>query len=595
MGIRRRRTLVSASLGALLLGFAAVPPASAYSDPSQVPDPFQDYSARDYADAVWNLETSTYVRTYQRDSGEDCDTLTYEVSHPLGLEAERTFVHISDEDDWWCTGDEADELREEFDQRAEEDENFYHGRPYENVTQREPYYGTWADVTGNGVNSRTEIHARDLGSSTFSISGTYRDHYNGDDVDISETETHGEHMIPVGHTWPEMQHRSREDRVAYYNDPMNLTSTTGPTNRDKGGQTPAERMPADEEAHCAYAMTWTHIANKHRISLFQRDVDHLRELLWDCLREELDGAETLTGERSGDLDWQDLPPEQDSDDVTEYEADGPAEDFTTRDYTDALWNLENHARIRSVERQEHQDCDLLTYTTTAPGGGASRTYSRVTTAENTPCGGDEGEELRAELDEQAAEDETFFHSSPLAGNRHDYFGYLSVDEEAVNMRDHILARDLNEVEWNDTQNRVLGGEFHDPYSGEDEDYSRTGTVIDHILPVEHAWVEMEHRDEEERRAFYNDEANLLATSAEMRQQKNADAPRNWMPENADFRCGYATAWTHSAVKYEISLFASDIRELRQSLYRCLVEETEDGGALDAERRAGLSWASLPPY
>src|SRR5690606_18186484 len=141
---------------------------------------------------------------------------------------------------------------------------------------------------------------------------------------------------------------------------------------------------ADEGAHCAYAMTWTHIANKHRISLFQRDVDHLRELLWDCLSEELDGAETLTDERSGDLDWQDLPPESDSDDdaVTEYEADGPAEDFTTRDYTDALWNLENHARIRSVERQEHQDCDLLTYTTTAPGGGATRTYSRVTTAEN---------------------------------------------------------------------------------------------------------------------------------------------------------------------------------------------------------------------
>ncbi|GAA4829808.1 hypothetical protein GCM10023354_05700 [Garicola koreensis] len=564
-----------------------------------MPNPFQDYSARDYADALWNLETSTYVRTYERESGDDCDTLTYEVSHPLGLEAERTFVHISDEDDWWCSGDEADELREEFDERDDEDENFYHGRPYENVTQREPYFGTWADVTGNGVSSRTEIHARDLGNATFSVSGTYRDHYSGEEVNIAETETHGEHMIPVGHTWPEMQHRSREERVAYYNDAMNLTSTVGSTNREKAGHTPSEWMPSDEDAHCAYAMTWTHSANKHRISLYQRDVDHLRQLLWGCLEgelgEELDGAETRGDQRSDDLDWQSLPPDSDPAEVSEGEGGGPGEHYTTRDYTDAVWNLENYVRVRSVEREEHEDCDVQTYTTAGPRGGSTLTYARVISPENTYCSGEEGDELREELQQRAEDDAAVFHSSPMDGNRRDYFGYWSIDDEAIDTRNHVLARDLTELEWNATQNRVIGGEFSDPYTGEREDYGRAGTRIDHIMGVEHAWVEMEHRDDDERRAFYNDPANLLATSAGMLRQKNADAPRNWMPDDENFHCRYAMAWVHNAVKHEVSLFASDIDELRGTLYRCIDQQTDEGEPLQTQRRAGLEWTSLPPY
>lgn len=408
MARHRRRTVASAVVGAVLLGVVAAPPASAYSDPGEVPDPFQGYSARDYADALWNLETSTSVRTYERESGDDCDTLTHEVSHPLGLEPGQTFVHIEDDDGWWCSGSEDDELREQVDERAEEDENFHQGRPYEDVTQREPYFGTWADVTGNGVTSRTEIHARDLGNATFNVSGTYRDHYNGDDVTIAETETHAEHMIPVGHTWPEMQHRSREERIAAYNDAMNLTSTAGSTNREKAGHTPYEWMPSNEDVHCAYAMTWTHIANKHRISLFQRDVDHLRDLLWDCLADELDGADTLGEQRSDDLDWQALPPESDPASVTEQAAGIPTERYTTRDY--------------------------------------------------------------------------------------------------------------------------------------------------------------------------------------------ADAPQNWTPENQDFHCRYAVAWSHNAVKHEVSLFASDVRVLREALYRCSVEESDDAEApREDKRRAGLQWASIPPY
>ncbi|WP_150463031.1 DUF1524 domain-containing protein [Nesterenkonia ebinurensis] len=594
MSVWRRRTLSVSAAAALLLGALAAPPAAAYSNPAEVPNPFQDYSARDYVDALWNLETTTYVREFDRESREDCDVITYQVSHPLGLEPTRTYVHISDEENWWCTGDEADELREEFDALDEEDPNFYHGRPYENTAQRVPYYGTWADVNGNGVNSRTEIHARDLGNSTFTVSGSYWDHYPGQYVDIAQTETHGEHMIPVGHTWPEMQHRSREDRVAYYNDPMNLTSTIGWINREKAGQTPAEWMPANSDAHCAYGMTWTHIANKHQISLFQQDVNFLRQLLWDCLQEELGDADALPEERSGDLDWQALPPASDPSEVPTEPGGSPREHYSARDYADAVWNLEHHVRTRSVEREEHEECDVLTFTTTHPRTGEDRVYARVTTPENTHCAGEEGDELGEELNEQAEEDENFFHGSPLAGQLQEAFGQWSVDGAGINTRHRVLGRDLEEAQWNTAETAVISGTFYDPYTGDQMPYGRFTVTLDHILSVSHVWPEMEHREAEEREAFYNDPANLLAVSTLEAQERSADAPRNWMPEHEGFHCRYAMGWMHTAVKYDISLFDSDVSQLRETLYTCLAEETAEG-SLEGPRREDLDWASLPPY
>lgn len=601
-----RRGLLSgfsaAASGALLLGVLTAPPAAAYSSPDQVPDPFQEYSAQDYWDALWNLETTTYVRTHERESRGDCDFQRYTVSHPLDLEPERTYVHVLSPDGTWCHGSDGDELREEFDAQDEEDENFHHGVPYENTAQRVPYYGTWADVNGNGHDSRTEIHARDLGNSTFTVSGTYWDHYNGRQVDISTTETAGEHMIPVGHTWPEMQHRSREARVAYYNDPMNLTSTTGPTNREKAGHTLSEWMPANEGAHCRYAMTWTHIANKHEVSLFQRDVDHLRGLLWDCLQEELpQDAETIPGERSPDLDWQSLAPSADGQ-VEDAGGGGPRAPASGLDLADAVWNLENHVPVRSVERESHGECDVQTYTVTHPRSGQETVYARVISEDNSYCGGQEGDEQRQELQDQAEEDEDFFHGSPLDGQTRDHFGGWTVREQGEpNTRHRVLARDLDEVVWNSTETGVTGGTLTDPYTGEQADYEGPGTVLDHTLPVQHAWIEMEHRSAEERAGYYNDPQNLLAVPAGTQQDKGAEGPRSWMPEYETFQCRYAVAWVHTAAQYEISLFASDIDELRRTLYTCLEQASgggEDGegddGELDPSRRTDLDWPIHAP-
>ena len=589
----------------LLLGVLGAPPAAAYSSPDQVPDPFQDYSAQDYWDALWNLETTTDVRTHERESRGDCDVQRYTVNHPLELEPEQVYVHVLSPDGTWCRGSDGDELRDEFDAQDQEDENFHHGVPYENTEQRVPYYGTWEDTTGNGHHSRTEIHARDMDNSSFTVSGTYWDHYSGQTVDVGETETHAEHMIPVGHTWPEMQHRSREDRVAYYNDHMNLTSTIGRINREKSGHTPSEWMPSAESAHCGYAMTWTHISNKHEVSLFQRDVDHLRDQLWDCLQDELpDDAETLTGERSPDLDWQEPAPAAGGE-ITDGDGGGPRSSLSGLDLADALWNLENEVPVRSVERESRGDCDLQTYTVSPPRGGEESTYARAISEDNDSCDGEDGNTLREELDEQADGDDSFFHGSPLSGQRREHFGYWAAPEEGEpNTRHSVLGRDLDDVAWNSTETGVVSGRYTDPYTGQEVEHSGAGTQLDHILPVEHAWTEMQHRPHEERVSFHNDTQNLLAVPDQTHQERDAQGPRDWMPEHEAFQCRYAAAWVHTASSHEISLFASDVEVLRERLYTCLQDaaagdgEGEDGegedGELEASRRVDLDWPTHAP-
>lgn len=587
------RAISIGAVAALAVGLTAAP-AEAYTSPEEVPNPFQDYGAQDYADALWNLHTTLKVRTHERTEHEDCDVQEYTVTGPLNGEVVSEYVQVISSDDTWCASDEGDELRDSFDERAAEEDNFYHGLPYEN--RRDEYYGVWADTNGNGVTSRTEIHARDLENSDFVVSGTYFDHYNGDNVNIAETETAGEHMVPVGFTWPEMQHRSQQDRVDYYNDPMNLTSTTGPTNRFKDGKTPSEWLPDHGPAQCPYALAWTHTTSKHDISLYNSDITFLKDFLSGCLKEQLDDGQVLDPEsRSSDLDWAELPPENltAAEDAPTRNAEGPSAHASGLDYADALWNLERHVPVRSVEREEHDECDVETATISDSQGETTATYARVMSPENGYCSGEEGDELREELDAEAEEDSSFFHGSPLAGQSRAYFGYWQM-QDGLTTGQHVLGRDLRETEWNSNETGVLGGWTYDPYTADRLEYDPRTTAVDAVLPIQHAWIDMEQRSQDERSAFANDPMNLLVTSADVAQDKGSSGPRGWMPKHEGFQCRYALTWTATASKYQISLYESDFSQLRQTLYWCMSDPEEQSDEAQGTRRAELDWASLPP-
>ena len=146
---------------------------------------------------------------------------------------------------------------------------------------------------------------------------------------------------------------------------------------------------------------------------------------------------------------------------------------------------------------------------------------------------------------------------------------------------------------------MVSGRYTDPYTGQQAEHSSAGTQLDHILPVEHAWIEMEHRPREERVGFYNDVQNLLAVPAQTQEDRGVQGPRDWMPEYEVFQCRYAAAWVHAAASHEISLYASDVEVLRESLYTCLQEAASgDGevgdGELEPSRRSDLDWPTHAP-
>lgn len=627
-GRRRGGTLTSAALATFLLtlallaatiqsvGAPAEAHAAGYSSPSDVPDPFQDYTARDYADALWNLETQIRVRTHEREDHGDCQIQTYTATDPLDPDDVRTYAQVISADDSYCSGEDGDQLREELDDQAADEEDFFHGRPYELAREnedsrpfevlRERYYGDWADITGSGVTSRVAIHARDTGSSTWTASGTYYSHYTGERVNIGTTETHGEHMVPVSYTWPELQHASAETRRNYYNDPMNLTSAIGWVNREKSGKTPHQWMPENRGAWCAYATTWVHISQTYGLSLYQSDITTLREVLWECYRNALptpddDGARELTSSRSGDLDWGDpAPAPQRPEDESQrtYTAEGPRDHYTLQDYHDAVFTLENHIPVRVVDREEHGDCDVLTTVSTHPRTGEKKTSIRITTPENTAC---EDEDI----DEDDLLDGDAELIPTLEENREEKFGTWDQDGNGVTTADQVLARDAQSVSWSLGGETIKGAVFHDPHTGESHEVTGSEEVSEqvranHIVPVGHAWPELAVRSQQTREEFFNDQQNLIAVSTESAAEKSGNAPRNWMPEHTGFHCRYATAWVEVLAQYRLSAHASDIRELRNTLYRCMAADEqeaagESGAAADpGARREGASWISLAP-
>lgn len=286
-----------------------------------IPSPVQDYTARDYLDALWHLEHRQKVRRVQTDeSHEDCDVQTFQILRPGQDEPLKTYIRILDREERdHCTGEVAEELHDDVQEEVSEDEDMEMLTPYRpegGGTARYSHFDDWRDTTGNGVESRHEVFWRDMedlvwdSTGRWVISGSYTDPYTGERTHYPETETHADHVYPVSQAWFDMEHRSQEERIEYYHDPMNLLTTTGEQNMTKLSELPHNWMPPDEDFHCTYAMIWTRIMAKYDFSQFASATDELTSTLERCILEAAEAAEIdspegiLDGEADSRLEWQ---------------------------------------------------------------------------------------------------------------------------------------------------------------------------------------------------------------------------------------------------------------------------------------------------
>lgn len=145
--------------------------------------------------------------------------------------------------------------------------------------------------------------------------------------------------------------------------------------------------------------------------------------------------------------------------------------------------------------------------------------------------------------------------APKTGYDREAFGPAWSDDVTVpdghngcDTRNDILRRDLLDVEIKPGTDGcvVASGTLHDPYTGTVIAFLRgRGTSqqvqIDHVVALSDAWQKgAQQWDEQTRRNFANDPANLQATQGAANEQKGDGDAATWLPPNKSYRCSYVS-------------------------------------------------------
>ena len=219
----------------------------------------------------------------------------------------------------------------------------------------------------------------------------------------------------------------------------------------------------------------------------------------------------------------------------------------------------------------------LAHADTAPEPGASTVSATV--GQPAPASAPAGSwlaETPTTIDETALAELEI--AEPGAGYDYDRdaFGtaWADVDENGCGTRDDILARDMTEETFGGEEEcEVRTGTLEDPYSGETIDFDKSeGSYqidIDHLIPLGAAWeAGADEWTDEERLAYANDPAVLLAVNAGDNRSKSDATIGEWMPDNEAISCQYSAQWVEISVEYELSVSEEDHQVLSDLAEEC---------------------------
>ncbi|MFI7495619.1 HNH endonuclease family protein [Kocuria sp. M4R2S49] len=163
---------------------------------------------------------------------------------------------------------------------------------------RRARFGDWADTDGNCVDTRDEILARDLTEVESDdgcrvTSGMLDDPYTGDLVRFTRGVTTSsdvqiDHVVAAGNAWASGAHSlSQTDRVAFYNDPLNLLAVGGSVNASKSDSPADSWLPPEESVHCEYVATQIAVKAKYRLQVTSAEKAVMAGVLSACPDQEL--------------------------------------------------------------------------------------------------------------------------------------------------------------------------------------------------------------------------------------------------------------------------------------------------------------------
>ncbi len=153
-----------------------------------------------------------------------------------------------------------------------------------------------------------------------------------------------------------------------------------------------------------------------------------------------------------------------------------------------------------------------------------------------------------------------------------------VDRNGCDTRNDVLARDLRGPAFvkGTADCLVASGSLSDPYTGRLIPFVRgersADVQIDHVVPLSDAWQKGAQRwSAEQRLAFANDPANLLAVDGGANQQKGGADLSAWLPPAKQFRCEYAVRIVEIKAKYKLSMADAEYRKAGEMLGQCRSE------------------------
>lgn len=165
---------------------------------------------------------------------------------------------------------------------------------------RDLFGDPWADVDGNGCDTRNDILARDLTAVTYQdtkscvvASGTLDDPYTGETIEFQRGKATSaavqiDHVVALKNGWQTgADSWDADTRRRFANDPLNLLAADGPANQAKGAKDASQWLPANEAFGCEYVARQVAVKSAYDLSITSAEHDAMVDVLTGCPDEPL--------------------------------------------------------------------------------------------------------------------------------------------------------------------------------------------------------------------------------------------------------------------------------------------------------------------
>lgn len=171
------------------------------------------------------------------------------------------------------------------------------GRAPRTGYSREAFGGDWGIV--GGCDTRNLILKRDLqnvqlGDDGCSVnSGTLHDPYTDKVIQFTRGPTTSDdvqidHVVAVADAWQKgAQQQTAEQRIAFYNDPLNLLAVDGPTNQQKSDSDAATWLPPHKAYRCQYVARQIAVKTKYQLWVTAAERSAMERLFGGCPNQQL--------------------------------------------------------------------------------------------------------------------------------------------------------------------------------------------------------------------------------------------------------------------------------------------------------------------